>query len=166
MTELPPETPPSSQTRIGIRIAGCVVLVLGSCCLWLAWNGPAPDSASATDDEWSEQSPRLFSARRSDRPLQAEITDVYVTPASSKDDDSTVIRALHEAAPGEASRVEPVGHSSTPRGAAGAWLTGDIEDEGTSAEVPAEFEMQIPAWKRTTKSLRSALRSAARPAGW
>lgn len=162
MTDHPAPSSPVSRWTVARRVAfRCVAgaaVVLGACCLWLALASVRqPVEAEALDD-WDEQSaePRLVQAAKDSKPISAELTDVIETNA--------VIPAVQEEdADSSAKTVEQIGHVQQPApSSAGAWLTGGIEDVDAEADMPRALESQIPAWRRTTRSMKSALKASAR----
>lgn len=155
--------------RIASRIGGTIAVVLGGWSLWLAFSTVETperfealeelrDAAEKTDDlpDWLEEKPR--------RPRPAvQITEVATT---IDDDQPSMVEpagfvSVSDGA--QSNSIEMAGYvsdASDEPAASAAWLTGEIEDVAAESlqRVPHATE-EIPAWKRSTKSLKATLHS-------
>jgi hypothetical protein len=170
-----PASPRFPWGRILCQTVGGVAVVLGGWCLWLGFQPSTLNPEVEAFHDWKAD-PRdgELPAERPDEGFEpptftARITDVV---PSEPDDSSGVVSAAGTETPNDEANVAVASYSPVPHGAAarqwmqqadaehpaGAWLTGTIEEDAVA-------RARIPAWKRTSKSLRKHAAADALPEG-
>jgi hypothetical protein len=142
----------------GLRLAGIALtgVVLGGWCLWLgvraASQGAQSQAAGSLPLEAADAPLEL--AAPEPRRLVARITEIISAQDPSEDvihavvnDDAQWDRAIAVA------NFTPTPAASSSERDGGVWLTGTIEPLESLADAPPPLAA-VPAWKRTTQSLR------------
>lgn len=160
---------PSAWISVLYRCATLATVILGGWCLWLAFAAtPRPIDIEAKHEPNPDQEvkshsapPKLMPSQQEGR-LIAEITDV--AESIDTDDESNVVTAMQQEEVGTKSYpVTAIGHSAKhPESqSSAAWLTGAIDEDAEAAPTVApEMLTEIPAWKRTSKSLKRLMKTA------
>jgi hypothetical protein len=161
-------TPRSPWIRPLFRAAGLAAVVLGGWCLWLGFQPNSKPSDVEAFHDWKDaddfqDADQLAEPRR----LSARITDVadsfefepdgrVVTADRSDHSDQETISVVSYSPGLPAGAPRDLARLADAENAAGAWLTGDIEDPADMTQVSrhARRKPTIPAWKRTSTPLR------------
>jgi hypothetical protein len=172
MTDTESPAPPADRLSPWIpalyRLAGLATVILAGWCLWLAFAAtPRPMDIEAKPDQQpnpmkSHSAPPKLAPDQQEGRLIAEITDVSDS-IDAEDDESKVVTAVqHELTGTKSYPVKAIGHSAKRQEgpSSAAWLTGTIDEDVEAAPAVApEMLAQIPAWKRTSKSLKRLLKT-------
>jgi hypothetical protein len=161
--------------KIAGRLSGLTAVILGGWSLWLAFSTEnMPDQIEALNERQNESAIESDDLPEVLRPTPkrvrsaVQITDVAADTGheepveiesarfvSTKETPSDVVAVASFSA--EASDDSAGNSSASAATASAAWLTGEIED--TTAESEPAVDAVVRPWKRTTKSLKSMMRS-------
>jgi hypothetical protein len=146
--------------------------LIGSC-LWLALTVfSKPHEIEARHDrnttQWERKSvPQALASDGQAGRLMTEITDISdfgaeqsaVVQAIRRDEDAAKLQAI-EVIGHLTEQSEHESDTLSGNGSSAAWLTGTIEHGDSESAGRLESLTHIPAWKRTSKSLKRSLRAA------
>ncbi len=171
MHDAPPDLDQSRRrqmtyVRLALRISGSLTVVLGGWCLWLAFATVHQPMESAEFDDWLDKAVTDSEQIAEAKTARPAVAITHVSASLEDEENSQVFTAVgfEPIEAGDDETVIPVHHETRAqvtanRPASGAWLTGGIEEAGAMGEVDPRMLAEIPAWKRTTKSLKQSLRT-------